>query len=136
MDDSPLGYRRVPSDGDIRIHPLPTADAGPVGIAATSDAIWFVEIAAGQVGRICPDGRIHEFALPDRTARPHAIVADRHDCCWLSQWANSRVARVTADGHVCEITLPAASEPHGLTIGPDDALWVALEAGSAARIDI
>ena len=88
------------------------------------------------MGHISPDGGIHEFALPDRTARPHAIVADRHDRCWLSQWGNSRVARVTADGHLHEITLPAASESHGLTIGPDGALWVALETGSAARIDI
>ena len=127
---------RLSIDGDVRIYPLPTPDAGPVGIAATSDSIWFVEIAAGQVGRISPDGDIHEIALPDRGARPHAIVADRHDGCWFSQWGNSSVARVTADGHVHEIALPAASEPHGLTIGPDGALWVALEIGSAARIDI
>ncbi|MGW5015856.1 hypothetical protein ACWEOR_27810, partial [Micromonospora chalcea] len=26
-------------------------------------ALWFVEIAAGQVGRITPDGRIDEFPL-------------------------------------------------------------------------
>jgi virginiamycin B lyase len=28
------------------------------------------------------------------------------------------------------------SEPHGLAIGPDGALWVALETGSVARIAI
>ena len=79
------------------------------------------------MGRISIDGAIREFALPDRTARPHAVIADPHDGCWLSQWGNSRIARVTADGHVREIALPGESEPHGLTIGPDDALWVALE---------
>jgi streptogramin lyase len=31
---------------------------------------------------------------------------------------------------------PQGSGPYGLTAGPDGALWVALEAGSAARIDI
>ena len=127
---------RLSVDGDASIYSLPTPDAGPVGIAATSDSIWFVEIAAGQVGYISLDDGIHEFALPDRTARPHAIVADPHDGCWLSEWGNSRIARVTADGHLREVILPAASEPHGLTIGPDGALWVALETGSAARIDI
>jgi len=127
---------RLTTDGDVRVYPLPTSEAGPVGITATSDAIWFVEIAAGQVGRISPDGDIREFALPDRDARPHAIVADARGGCWLSQWGNSSVARVTADGNMCEISLSAASEPHGLAIGPDGALWVALEIGSVARIDI
>jgi virginiamycin B lyase len=35
-----------------------------------------------------------------------------------------------------ERRLSAASEPHGPTIGPDGALWVALETGSAARIEV
>jgi len=61
---------RLSLGGDIAIYPLPTPDAGPVGIAAASDAISFVEIAAGQVGRISLNGRIREFALPDRTGRP------------------------------------------------------------------
>ena len=81
------------------------------------------------MGRISTDGDIREFALPDRTARPHAVIADPHDGCWFSQWGNSSIARVTADGHVREIAFPAASEPHGLTIGPDDAL------GSPLRSD-
>jgi virginiamycin B lyase len=127
---------RLGIDGDAAIYPLPTRDAAPVGIAASTDAIWFVEIAAGQVGRISPDGVIDEFPLLDRSARPHAIVADRDDGCWLSEWGNSRVAHLTADGHIREIALPTASEPHGLAIGPDGALWVALETGSVARIEI
>ena len=123
-------------DGDVEIHPLPTDGAAPVGIAATADAVWFVEIAGGQVGRIGPDGAIEEFALPDRTARPHAITADPNGGCWLSQWGSDSVAHVSADGQVREVALPAGSEPHGLAIGPDGALWVALETGSVARIEI
>jgi virginiamycin B lyase len=127
---------RMSTDGDIAIYPLPTPDAGPVGIAAAVDTIWFVEIVAGQVGCIGLDGTIREFALRDRAARPHAIVADSAGGCWLSQWGNSSVARVTGDGDLREIALPAGSEPHGLAIGSDGALWVALEAGSAARIEV
>jgi virginiamycin B lyase len=85
---------RISTAGEAAIHPLPTPDAGPVGIAAIADAIWFVEIAAGQAGHIGPDGEVREIALP------------------------------------------ASSEPHGLTIGPDGALWVALERGAVARIAI
>ena len=79
---------------------------------------------------------IDALSLPDRTGRPHAIVADGHDGCWISEWGNSRVAHVTADGRVREIALSSASEPHGLTIGRDGALWLALETGSVARIEI
>lgn len=53
---------RLSIDGEITIHPLPTPAAGPVGVTATPDAVWFVEIGTSQVGRISPDGRIHEFA--------------------------------------------------------------------------
>ena len=32
------------------------------------------------------------------------------------------------------IDLPSGSEPHGLAIGPDGALWAALEAGYVMRL--
>lgn len=125
---------RLSVDGKAKIHPLPTPDAGPVGITATPDTVWFVEIAASQVGRINPNGWIEEFALPDRNAQPHAIVADPGQGCWLSEWGTSRIAHITTDGDVNEIALPASSEPHGLTIGPDGALWVALETGTITQV--
>jgi virginiamycin B lyase len=118
------------------VHRLPTPDAGPVGITATADAVWFVEMGSSLVGRISPDGRISEFPLPDRDARPHAIVAAPDGGCWLSEWGPSRVAHVSPDGDVREVVLPASSEPHGLTVGPDGAVWVAPEAGAVARIDL
>lgn len=43
--------------------------------------------------------------------------------CWLSRWGTSGIAHVTEDGDVREVALPASSEPHGLVIGPDGALW-------------
>jgi virginiamycin B lyase len=118
------------------IHPLPTQDAGPVGIAATADAVWFTEIMAGQIGRIDATGHIREFPLPDRDARPHAIAADPTDGCWVTEWATNGVSHISDAGDIQHVALPADSEPHGLTHGPDEALWVALESGSVARIDV
>lgn len=61
------------------IHPLPTPKAGPVGIAATADAVWFVEILAGQIGRIDPLGNLREFlcqiATRGRTPSPPILRA-------------------------------------------------------------
>ncbi|MET7857550.1 hypothetical protein ABZS81_10015 [Streptomyces sp. NPDC005318] len=51
------------------------AGSGPYALTSGPDgALWFVEIGAGQIGRITPDGRTTEFPLPDRTSRPHAIT--------------------------------------------------------------
>jgi len=44
------------------------------------------------------------------------------------------IAHVSDEGEVATIDLPQGSEPHGMAIGPDDALWVALESGAVIRI--
>jgi virginiamycin B lyase len=84
------------------------------------------------VARITPDGAVTEFPLPDRTARPHAIVA-AGDGCWFTEWGANRVAHIGPTGTVTEHDLPVPrSEPHGLAVGPDGNLYVALETGSVA----
>jgi virginiamycin B lyase len=89
----------------------------------------------GHGHRISTDGRIAEFPLPDRAARPHAITAGPDGCCWFTEWASGRVGRIAPDGHIETHPLAdPASEPHGITSGPDGALWAALETGSIARL--
>jgi virginiamycin B lyase len=107
-----------------------------VGIASDGAGLWFVEIAAGQLGRISVSGEIEEWALPDRACRPHAIVATGVGECWFSNWGSNRVGHRTRSGEIVELELPSpGSEPHGITVGPDGAIWVAQETGSVARID-
>ena len=113
----------------------PTPDAAPVGITSTAHGVWFVEIGAGQIGYISATGEIAEFPLPDRNARPHAIVSDEHGNCWFTEWAANRVGRIDPSGNIDELERPTPnSEPHGITIGSDGAVWVALEIGALARL--
>lgn len=127
---------RVTTDGEITVHDLPTAGAGPVGITCGADgALWFVEIAAGRIGRITVDGDIREFPL-DENARPHAITAAPGGDCWFTEWGAGRIGRVTPAGEITGYDLPTpSSEPHGITVGPDGAVWTALEIGAVARLD-
>nr|BFE32874.1 hypothetical protein GCM10010200_051250 [Actinomadura rugatobispora] len=69
---------RIDVEGTVAIHPLPTEAAAPVGIAAGDGG---AVVRRDRRGADRPDhpheGRITEFPLPDREARPRAIVRPR-----------------------------------------------------------
>jgi virginiamycin B lyase len=114
-------YGLLPADGEC----------GTVGIHADRESVWFAEIGAGQIGRILPDGRIAEFALPDPSCRPHAVVATADGGCWAAS------AAVRLDRHGClveQASFRPGAEPHGITLASDGSVWVALEAGALAHL--
>jgi virginiamycin B lyase len=88
------------------------------------------------VGRITADGQVTEYPLPNRSARPHAIIADPADGgCWFTEWAANCIGRITPAGEVEEYGLPTpSSEPHGPTRGTDGSIYAALEIGRIARL--
>src|SRR5256885_359339 len=55
---------RMTTGGEVTSYPLPTPAAGPVGISAGPDGVWFTELLASRAGRIGVDGSIEEFVLP------------------------------------------------------------------------
>lgn len=74
------------------------------------------------------------FPLPDPVAKPHAITATDSGDCWFTEWGANRIGRIDPSGSITELDLPtSSSEPHGITIGPDGAVWAALENGAVAH---
>jgi virginiamycin B lyase len=65
--------------------------------------------------------------------RPHVRRAGG---CWFTEWAAGRIGYITPDGKITEYDLPTpSSEPHGLTVGWDGTVHVALENAGLARLE-
>ncbi|MDA1364944.1 hypothetical protein [Glycomyces algeriensis] len=125
---------RVDGDGAVAVIPLALQGAAPVGIAAGASGVWFADIMGDRIGHLDADGTVTAIALSEG-AKPHAVVADAEGGCWFTEWGGNRIGRVDADGNLTGHDLPVeASEPHGIAIAPDGAVWSALEIGELVRI--
>ncbi|TAJ48557.1 MAG: virginiamycin B lyase [Herbiconiux sp.] len=134
-----VGYVRGGDSAPV-IVALPTPDAGPVGITVGDDgAAWFCEILAGAIGRVDRRGSVSEFALPDRSAKPHAIVADpAGGGCWFTLWGSDQLGRIGLDGvfadPIVDLAPSGHAEPHGLAVDRDGTVWVAMESGAVLAV--
>ncbi|MFG2470282.1 hypothetical protein ACGFXB_33145 [Streptomyces canus] len=73
--------------------------------------------------------------MDDRHARPPAVTVDGQGIAWFTERGRDRVGMITPDGSVTVYDLSTPrSEQHGSAVGPDGALWTALEIGALARI--
>jgi virginiamycin B lyase len=116
--------------GGVILHRLSDGGCGPVGIGGDDWGIWFTEINAGRVGRVTPPSDLEEFDLPDRTARPHGVAPDGIGGCWVSLWAGNAIVHLDRHGAIAEqYAFDEGDEPHGVAVGPDGAVVVALESG-------
>ena len=115
---------------------LPTPEAALVGITSTAHRMWFAEIGAGQIG-------VHLHRRVRSRSSPFPTVTRDHTQSSPTgkEIAGSRNGQPTASaestvpGSIAEFELPTPnSEPHGITIGSDRAVWAALEIGSVVRV--
>jgi virginiamycin B lyase len=118
---------RITPQGAITEFPMPRPNSGPGDITAGADgAMWFVELSGnmdglqpdgGRIGRITMNGRITEFALPDRTPSPINIAVGPDRNVWYTR--GSKVGRVGAKGQITEFELGEAVRGSGLSAGAD-----------------
>ena len=106
MDNKPLqpALGRMDRTGSIRYHPLPgTGPRGPASLISGPDgAIWFLDGAAGTVGRMAADGTVTEFPFAARNVGP-ASTAPRQlaagpNTLWFSEPHTSSLGLITCQG--------------------------------------
>ena len=67
--------------GDITEYTIPTESAGASIITSGIDGeLWFTEYKAGKIGKITPQGKITEYALPPGAARLESLQAVTTPC--------------------------------------------------------
>jgi streptogramin lyase len=111
-----------PPSGTIFDYPTPTANSGPYGITQGPDGnIWFTEsnTNTNKVGKITPGGVITEYAAPTTNAFPGDIVSVG-GMLWYNDEGNHLTSVTTAG----TFTQHTATDPSGMTVGPDGNIWV------------
>ncbi len=116
----------------IQEFPLPTLNAGPLGIAPGPGAIggttdlWFTEYLANKIGRINAAGVITEYSIPTANSGPTAIVAgvvDGQDVMFFTEATAGKIGRITSAGHITEYRIPTS------TSAPNDIVYDEIEEG-------
>jgi streptogramin lyase len=126
---------RITPSGVINEFPIPTANAGPVGIAAGPDGnLWFTERTANKIGRITPAGVITEFSTGLSPVTGLAEIAAGPDGnMWFTESAANQAGRITPTGTITEFSagpVGTSTSPWGITTGPDANLWIAKLVGN------
>ena len=83
-----------------------------------------MEFAGGKIGRITPEGRITEFAVPTANSGPRALAAGPDGNIWFSEYRTSKIGRITPSGRITEFRMPRPNAgPGDITAGADGAMW-------------
>ena len=136
---------RITVQGQITEFPPPTGTS-PQQIAPGPDrALWFTASSrgGGEIGRITVQGQITLFPVPPPDSAVLAITQGPDGALWFTETVptavpvmagdtlagvhegkGSNIERITVQGQITAFALPdAASDPGGITVGPDGALW-------------
>ena len=92
----------------------------PHGLAIGSDGetIWFTGKTANTVGKIAPDGRVTNYALPTSSALPIYVRPGPDGNMWVTELTGNKIARVTPNGTITEFTIPTPNS-RPIAIVPD-----------------
>jgi virginiamycin B lyase len=115
-------------DGNIKLVPVPTANARPYGVRLDSKGIaYFDEFNSNKIGSIDPATmKITEYPLPDPAARPRRIAIGKDDTVWYGDYARGYLGHLDPKtGKVEDFRSPGGedSRPYAIDVMADGAVW-------------
>ena len=139
LEDGHAIVRLDPASGKIAAQYPVDADPHGLGLAPDGQTLWFTAKMKNVVGKISPDGKAINYAVPTPGANPIYIAAGPDRNMWFTELTGSKIGRVTADGVISEFIIPTEkSRPIAIVRDPSaQAMWFSEEAGNkVARIDM
>jgi virginiamycin B lyase len=123
---------RITIQGAVTEFAIPTANSQPYNIVAGFDgALWFNEGGANKIGQITTGGVITEFPVPRSVGN---LASGPDKAIWFTSRDGGYIDRLTKDGAVTEYSVPISGDFHGISTGPDGALWFAAGQRNIGRI--
>ena len=126
--------RLDPDTGQFTEFDLLTAGAEPVGIDTQGIYVWFTMSAVNRLGRLrASDGRMIEFTAPTPESGPQDVVLNPRGKPWFSLMRGDKLLFIDIETHglYTEFPVPTAnSEPFGLAMDGDVALWFTERSGN------
>ena len=118
------------SNEKFEIFVLPTEESQPSAVKVDDfGTVWFVEAAAGKIGRMDPDtGNIEEFIPPTGPlAEPFALLIDEDGNIWIAEHIGPKVTRFdpTLQTFTGFLALDQDSLPYGMTLDKLGNIWFA-----------
>ena len=118
---------RITTSGQITEFPLKPNLILPLAITTGPDAnLWITVLWPPTIVRMTPQGSMTSFPLP--TLDPPAddafqITPGPGGDLWFTNRTNRSIGKITTDGVVTLEVVMVPGVPHGITRGPDGAIW-------------
>ena len=111
-----------------------TSGGQPYGVCTGSDdTVWYTLLDADRIGHITADGRAEEFSL-SLGCMPSMIWAGPDGALWVTLNQANAICRCSIAGDITTYPLPTpGAAPVGICAS-QDAVWIALEAGTLAHL--
>ena len=141
LNANALGQLNI-QNGHIQQYPLEAAKTqalNPYGIAIDpKGTIWFTEAGTSRIGRLDPKtGQISYVSIQGSTASFMEIASDARGIIWATSFSSGLLLSYNPDtSSFTRYYAPSEGGLYGITITPEDQVWVTLSAGNAiANLD-
>jgi streptogramin lyase len=118
---------QITTSGTVTENSIPTANAGPMGLAVGPDQkVYFAENTASKIGIWDPVGNtFSEIPTLTANAGPTTVVLGNDGALWFTENKVAKLGRLTTSGVMTEYSLAPATSATALIWGVDNNIYFA-----------